>query len=363
MTLLTTPQQDNFYMPGECVPHTRCWMLWPTRPDVWRENAQPAQKTFAQVAQAIAQFEPVTVGVQADAYTSARTQLPNHIDVVPVPYNDCWTRDNGPTFLLNDKTKELRGVHWDFNAWGGLYADVSQDKLTASHILQLAQAAEYNCPIVLEGGSIDCDGQGTVLVTKECLLHPNRNPTLSQSEIETYLQRYLNIETVVWLDRGVYEDETDGHVDNLVCFAQPGEVVLLWTENQDDPQYDISREAYEALRMATDARGRPFKVHKIHQPDLMLTTAEEASGVQIEDGTFGRPAGERLSASYVNYYMANGGIVMPLFGQEKWDTAAQQQLQEIYPHRKVVGVYSREILLGGGNIHCITQQQPKPKLD
>ena len=188
----STPQSDHFRMPGEFEPHTRCWMLWPTRPDVWREQATPARQTFTQVAHAIAQFEPVTVGANPADVASARAQLPHYIDVQEIPYNDCWARDNGPTFVINERN-QLAGVDWDFNAWGGLYDDVSRDKQTAGRILQIANAQKYDAPLILEGGSIHVDGQGTLLTTKECLLNPNRNPHLTQDAIEELLHQYLNI--------------------------------------------------------------------------------------------------------------------------------------------------------------------------
>ena len=347
-------------MPAEFEPHAGCWLLWPQRPDTWRLGGKPAQQAFVAVAQAIAAFEPVTVGVCGDQYRNARNMLPAYIRLVEMSANDAWIRDSGPTFVKNDQG-QVRGVDWGFNAWGGLkggaYFPWDQDELVAQKVLELEQIDCYQAPLILEGGSIHVDGQGTLITTESCLLNTNRNPHLYRGQIEQYLQDYLNVETIIWLSRGVFKDETDGHIDNLCCFVRPGEVALTWTDDQDDPQYEISHEVFERLQAATDARGRRLKIHKIHQPDPLYMTEAESQGVDQTAGARPRRAGDRLAASYVNFYIANGGVIMPLFNDPN-DRVAQASLQKLFPDRQVVGVPSREILLGGGNIHCITQQQP-----
>ena len=224
-------------------------------------------------------------------------------------------------------------------------------------MLELVSLDRYQAPLVMEGGSIHVDGQGTLVTTEQCLLHPNRNPTLSRAEIEKRLADYLNINKIIWLPRGVYEDETDGHVDNLCCFIRPAVLALTWTEDKTDPQYERSAEAYDALMSARDACDRALEVRKIHQPDPLTMTEAEAEGLDVVDTAFRRPAGERLAGSYINFYIANGGVILPQFN-DRHDKSARQHLAELFPQHEVVGVYSREILLGGGNIHCITQQQP-----
>jgi len=357
----STPRQDGFRMPGEFQPHAGCWMLWPERPDNWRLGAKPAQRAFAEVASAIAQFEPVTMGVSAAQYLNARSLLPPHVRVVEMSYNDSWMRDCGPTFVTSGR--EIRAVDWEFNAWGGLkgglYFPWDQDDLVASKVAEIERVDVYRAPLVLEGGSIHVDGEGTLITTEECLLNPNRNPELTREEIEGYLKEYLNIETIIWLPRGVYNDETSGHVDNLCCFIRPGVVALTWTDDKRNPQYEISAEAFEVLSQAKDARGRRLQVYKIHQPNPVTITREESEWVDAIEGTLPRREGDRLAASYINFYMANGGAVVPVFN-DPHDREALAALQELMPERKVVGVYAREILLGGGNIHCITQQQPRP---
>ena len=361
VTLNSTPRQDGFRMPGEFEPHTGCWMLWPERPDNWRLGGKPAQRAFAAIATAIAQFEPVTMGVSREQFPNARRMLPCHVRVVEISYNDSWMRDCGPTFVVNGQGV-VRGIDWNFNAWGGLdgglYFPWDQDDLVAQKVLEIERIERYKADLVMEGGSIHVDGQGTCLTTKECLLNPSRNPQLTQRQIEGNLSEYLNVEKIIWLSHGVYLDETSGHVDNLCCFIRPGVVALTWTDDKSDPQYEISRDADARLCAATDAHGRKFEIHKIHQPGPIYITRKESEGVDVVEGTLPRRAGDRLAGSYINFYIANGGVIMPTF-DDPHDRAAIETLQQLFPDHRVVGVPAREILLGGGNIHCITQQQPR----
>jgi agmatine deiminase len=285
--------------------------------------------------------------------------LPGNIRVVEMANNDSWMRDCGPTFVIDGK--KVRAVDWDFNAWGGLlgglYFPWDLDDLVARKVADVERVDRYKAPLVLEGGSIHVDGEGTLMTTRECLLNENRNPDKTQEEIEALLSEYLNIKKFVWLNRGVYNDETNGHVDNICCFIRPGVVALTWTDDISDPQYEISQENFEILQSVTDAKGRKLEIHKIHQPDPILITKEESEGVDAIEGTLPREEGDRMAASYINFYLCNGGAVVPTFG-DRHDQQALEQLQKLLPERKVVGVPAREILLGGGNVHCITQQQP-----
>lgn len=358
--LTTTPRQDGFRMPAEWEPHSGCWMLWPERSDNWRGGAKPAQHAFAAVAAAITQGEPVSVCASPAQYLIARDMLDPSVRVVEMTSNDSWIRDCGPTFVVNDKGN-VRGIDWKFNAWGGLsgglYFPWDQDDLVGEKVIELERDDRYAPDFILEGGSIDVDGEGTLLTTEECLLNPNRNPDKSREQIEKYLKDYLNLEQILWLKKGIYLDETSGHVDNFCRFVAPGEVILAWTDDHSDPQYEISAEALERLQSMTDARGRSLKIHKLVGPRPVLITAEEAAGVDKVAGTLPRDAGNRLAASYVNFYIANNVVVMPSFNDPA-DIAAQQMLAKLFPTRRIVVVPGREILLGGGNIHCITQQEP-----
>ncbi|HUI59733.1 MAG TPA: agmatine deiminase [Steroidobacteraceae bacterium] len=361
-TLRGTPAADGFWMPAEYEPHAGCWMLWPERADNWREAARPAQLAFTAVASAIAEFEPVSVGVSTTHYEIARALLPERIRVVEMAHDDSWMRDVGPTFVVNARGA-VRGVDWRFNGWGGLkgglYFPWDQDDLVARKVLEIERCERYRAPIINEGGALHVDGEGTVLVTEECLLNENRNPELTREAIEAQLRDYLGVSEVIWLGKGVFNDETDGHVDNLACFVRPGEVCLGWTDNRRDPQHAISLDAWERLQDARDARGRRLKVHKIPMPGPLTMSAKEAAGLVTREGTKARSGGDRLAGSYVNFYIANGGIVMPLLDR-RTDRAAAAKLKRLFPGRRVVGVPARDILLGGGNIHCITQQVPAP---
>ncbi len=359
--LTTTPHADRFRMPAEWEPHSGCWMLWPERSDNWRGGAKPAQRAFAAVAAAITLHEPVTVCVSPAQYLVARAMLEPTVRLVEMTSNDSWIRDCGPTFVINDHG-DMRGIDWKFNAWGGLedglYFPWDQDDLVGEKVIELERAARYAPDFILEGGSIDVDGEGSVIVTEQCLLNHDRNPGLSREQIETNLRDYLGCKTVIWLENGVYLDETKGHTDNFCRFVAPGEVILTWTDDANDPQYAISAAALKRLEVATDARGRKLNVHKLYQPSPILITAAEAAGVDHVEGTLPRTAGDRLAASYVNFYIGNGVVVMPAFG-DPMDERAQSCLAALFPSRQIVAVPGREILLGGGNVHCITQQQPK----
>jgi len=359
-TLDTTPTADGFRMPGEFEPHAGCWMLWPERTTNWRLGAKPAQQAFAAVATAIATSEPVTVGVSRAQFVQARSVLPDAIRVVELSSDDAWMRDVGPTFVVNRRGAR-RGVDWIFNAWGGLggglYFPWDQDDLVARKVLEVEGNDRYRAPLVLEGGAIHVDGEGTLITTEECLLNPNRNPILDKGQIEILLHEYVGATSVIWLGKGVVDDETSGHVDNLCCFVRPGEVLLTWTDNKRDPQYRVSMDAYERLSEARDAQGRKLKIHKLVQPGPLYRTQTETVGIDAVDGAVPRPAGERLAGSYVNFYLGSSVVVMPLL-DPKHDKLAANQLKRLFPERNLIGVQSREILLGGGNIHCITQQVP-----
>ncbi len=361
-TIDSTPKKDGFRMPGEFEKHLGTYIIWPQRPDNWRLGGKPAQKVFAEVAREIVRFEPVTVCVNHDQYQNARHMLPDEVRVVEMSNDDAWIRDCGPTFVTNGK--EIRGVDWRFNAWGGLvdglYFPWEKDDAVAGKVCELERRDRYKLSdFVLEGGSIHVDGEGTLVTTEECLLSEGRNSHMTKAEIEDTLKEYLNLEKIIWLPRGIYLDETNGHVDNIFSFVRPGEAVLAWTEDKDDPQYEISREALEVLENERDAKGRKINVHKLLLPKPILISADESGGVDAIDGTLPRNEGDRLAASYANFYIGNNAVFLPIFNDPN-DEAARETLKSLFPDREIVGIYAREILLGGGNIHCITQQVPAP---
>lgn len=358
----STPKADGFRMPGEFEPQEKIWMIWPERPDNWRDGAKPAQKEFTNVAKAIREFEPITVCVSPAQYQNARNMLPENIRVVEMTSNDAWIRDCGPTFVKNDKTGEVRGIDWDFNAWGGLYDGLyfpwDQDDRIAQKVCEIEEKDSYRTPgFVLEGGSIHVDGEGTLLTTEMCLLSPGRNPDMTKEEIEAKVKDYLNLEKVIWIKDGIDPAETDGHIDDVACFIRPGEVACIWTEDPNHPFYQYAQDAYKTLSEATDAKGRKLKVWK-----LCLTKEpcylKGASTIDSVEGTLPREDGEVAIASYMNFLIVNGGVIVPQYGDVN-DELALKQIQEMFPERKVVGVRTEEVAYGGGNIHCITQQQPK----
>ncbi len=360
----TTPKHDGFRMPGEFEKHAGTYIIWPERPDNWRLGAKPAQEVFVKVAEVIGKYEPVTMVVSKAQYSNARGILPDYVRVVEMSNDDAWIRDCGATFVVNKKGI-VRGVDWTFNSWGGLvdglYFPWDQDDKIAMKMCELERVDRYRLDdFVLEGGSIHVDGEGTLMVTEECLLSKGRNPQMSKRKIEKILCEYLNCKKVLWIPRGIYNDETNGHVDNMCNFVKPGVVVLAWTEDKNDPQYERSLEAYNYLSKQTDAKGRKLKIHKLLTPSPILITKEESLGVDAVDGTLPRQEGDRMAASYVNYYTGNGFIALPVFNDPN-DELAIKKLQELYPDRVIEPIYAREILLGGGNIHCITQQLPAGK--
>ncbi|KTC80883.1 peptidylarginine deiminase [Legionella cherrii] len=336
-----TPKQSGFFMPAEWHPHERCWMAWPCHLETWSKiGLQKARSAYARVAQAIAQYEPVTMLVNPGDEESAKNMCGDGITLFTLPINDSWTRDTGPTFLLNQH-QQLAGVDWIHNAWGGNYQDCTLDNQIAGAILKQTHALAFSAPLVMEGGSFHVDGEGTVLTSRECLLNQNRNPKLSQQQIENYLYDFLGAQKIIWLNKGLLGDETDGHIDEIACFIAPGKVLCLITHDKEDPNYATLHENLEILKSATDAKGRKLEVYTVEQPPATYLD------------------GERLTLSYINFYLANKGIVMPAFGYAQHDQAAYQLFSQLYPGYHISQIDALDVFAGGGGIHCITQQEPK----
>ncbi len=359
-TLRSTPLEDGFRMPGEFEPKAGCWLGWPERPDVWRNGGKNAQGVWVDICAAIAKSEPVTVCASAAQYLNARNRLPDEVRVVEMSTNDSWFRDTGCAFVLNDHG-DVRGVDWTFNAYGGLngglYFPWDKDDLIAQKMLEMENLDRYRSSLIAEMGGIQCDGEGTLLTTEQCLLNENRNAHRGKAWVEEQLRSYLGVEKIIWLPRGCKFDETDGHIDDLACWVAPGELLLHWTDDTTDPQYEIYQEAYKILSNETDARGRALKIHKIMQPAALEWTAEEATGLDSDTGAHRRVAGTKICASYINYYMGNTVVVVPEF-DDPMDKPAQALLKRLLPDHQIIGIENaREILLGGGNIACITQPQ------
>ncbi|MDR3502770.1 MAG: agmatine deiminase family protein [Legionella sp.] len=336
-----TPKQSGFFMPAEWHPHEQCWMAWPCHLETWSKiGLDKARQAYALVANSIAQYEPVIMLVNPGDEDLAKELCGNNISIQILPINDSWTRDTGPTFLLNNEQK-LAGVNWIHNAWGGNYEDCALDNEISAAVISKTKALSFSAPLVMEGGSFHVDGEGTILTSRECLLNENRNPQLSQQEIEQYLFDFLGGKQIIWLNKGLLGDETDGHIDEIACFIAPGKVLCLITHDKEDPNYATLHENLEILKAATDAQGRKLEVYTVEQPPATYMH------------------GERLTLSYINFYLANKGIVMPAFGYEAQDKAAYELFTKLYPNHHISQIDALDVFAGGGGIHCITQQQPK----
>ena len=362
----STPKADGFYMPAEFAPHAGTFLIWPTRPGSWTNNGADVQPVFVELIREISAVEELYLLVDEAHRAQAESMLSDlpqeHIHYLAIPTDDAWARDMGPTYVV-DGQGQRRGINWRFNAWGGdfdgLYPDYAQDDAAAEKMCAALHDDIYDAgDFVLEGGSIHVDGEGTVVVTEACLLSKGRNPALSKEQIEAKLLQYLGAEKVIWLPRGIYNDETNEHVDNVFAFVKPGEVLLAWTDDKSDPQYALSRADLEVLEQAVDAKGRKFIIHKLPIPKQpVCITEEEANSFTFEEGEDRREPGERLAASYVNFYLCNGKVILPQFGDEM-DREARRILGKCFPERQVVPLPARAVIVGGGNFHCLTQQIP-----
>jgi Peptidylarginine deiminase and related enzymes len=339
------PNTLNYKMPAEWVRHARTFISWPVQASMCHpEDFNSVCRGYAEIIQAIAEFEPVTVIVNpTDAARLSRLFQNKRIELLAIEHNDAWLRDNGPTFLVHD-SGDVAGVNWRFNAWGGKYAPWDLDDKAAPQILNHFGLKRFDAPLVMEGGSLHVDGEGTLLTTEECLLNPNRNPELTREQIETELKKYLNIQKVVWLKKGLDGDETDGHVDNIACFAAPGKILIQVCDDPEDENYSITQTNLKILQEETDALGRNFEVIPIQQPPKLCDPKTDT----------------RLTLSYLNFYFVNGGIILPVFGgkAKETDRLAIQLLGKIFPKRRIRTINGMGIIREGGNVHCTTQQMP-----
>jgi len=337
--IVAYPADDGFFMPAEWTPHGRCWMEWPTRAETWGERIDAAREAYGEVAEAIARFEPVTMITKPKNVAEVSLLTASGINTFSLPHDDSWMRDNGPTFVV-DGRGNVAGVDWQWNAWGNKYPEHERDAAVAEAVLAHLGMRRYEAPMVMEGGAIHVDGEGTLITTESCLLNPNRNPGMTREEVEQVFARYLGIAKVVWLGGGLEDDDTDGHVDEIACFVRPGVVLALVTSDTTDGNYATLSENLARLKAARDAKGRALEIIEIEQPARRM----------LADG-------RRASLSYINFYLANGGIIMPAF-EDPQDKRAYDTLHRVFADRQIVQVPASDIVQGGGGIHCITQQQP-----
>jgi agmatine deiminase len=320
-------------MPAEWAPHERTFMAWPTRLDLWGDHLEAARDDYAATANAVAAFEPVTmVCASAGEAAQARAALTAGVEVVELPIDDSWLRDNGPIFVADGEGRRA-GVHFGFNSWGGKFDPWDRDAAVGALLVERVGDLCYTAPFVLEGGSIAVDGEGTLLTTEQCLLHPNRNPGMTREEIEAGLRDHLGVETIVWLGQGLVEDrDTDGHVDMIAAFTRPGEVLLQSVEPNAP-----SHERMDENRARLVAAG-------LEVVDFPILASVEMGG-------------EPVAVAQLNFYLCNGAAIVPLAGVDS-DAEALERIAAAYPGREVVGVPGRVIAYGGGGPHCITQQVP-----
>jgi len=338
--MLRTPADDGFSMPAEWAPHKGCFISWPCSEETWCGHIAEARRAYSEVIKAINRFEPVTVLSDPSTTAGARSAVGSDIMIMEVPLDDAWIRDNGPNFVCSDDN-EVAAACFAFNGWGGRFPHAKDARVPLS-LAKALHIRRYEAPMVLEGGSICVDGEGTLLTTESCLLNKNRNPLLSKEGIERILGSYLGVKKVLWLKQGIHKSMIDGHVDGVAAFVRPSTVLLAQHDDKSNPNHLGMKENKEILSTCTDAKGRAIEVIDFPMPDHTEL------------------AGQRIAACYPNFYFANGGIVLPVFGEEK-DRVAMEILEGLFPGREVVGVRSEYIAIGGGDVHCITQQLPSGK--
>lgn len=331
------PRDFGQYMPGEWTRHSCCWMAWPCRDGLWAD-ADATMRDYANVASAIANYEPVKMLVPSRKLDEARRYLGDGVEIVEMPIDDSWARDSGPNFLIGGD--RLAGSDWVFNAWGEKYEPYGDDAQMGKRILERAGAIRYPSWLVAEGGGVTVDGEGTVITTESCFLNSNRNPGRTRKEVENELCRTLGAMKVIWIPGDVEETETDGHVDGIAAFIEPGRVLVEVNPDKTDPHFAVGKVNSEVLASQTDAKGRKLELEFIDE------------GIYHEDVWNGG------CSSYINSYLANGAVIVPGYGYDR-DHSAVDTYQRLYPDREVVQVAIHSLSLGGGGVHCVTQQQPE----
>lgn len=362
---------DTYSMPFEGEEHLGTVIELPFRTDVWRNDARAALWDFMSVILSIAQFEKVYVVASKEALSKNTDILSPlfsnfNVQVLPIEYDDSWARDNAPVFTRNNEG-EICGVNWGFNAWGGtyngLYDSWDKDNSMGTPLLSSLNIDEFKIKdFILEGGSIHTNGKGTLVTTEECLLSKGRNPNLTKNQIEDTLKKVLGQKKIIWLPYGVYNDETSGHVDNMACFLDETHVLLASIDDKNDPMYERYKIDLEVLKNETTADGKKIEVIEMPVPGPLYMNKEEQLSLANDDHAIVREQGNRLAGSYVNFYMGKEFIILPTFNDPN-DQKAYDILNSFYKGKKrIIQIPGREILLGGGNIHCITKQIPMPNL-
>ncbi|WP_330181612.1 agmatine deiminase family protein [Nocardia sp. NBC_01503] len=332
--------EPSWRMPAEWAAHERCLMAWPTRKDLWGPYFEEAKAEYAATANAIARFEAVLMIVAPGQADEARAMCGEAVEIVVLSIDDSWIRDSGPQIVL-DAEGNRAAVDFGFNSWGNKFLPYDQDATISERVLDVLGIERFSSDMILEGGAITVDGEGTLITTEQCLLHPNRNPSMSREQIEAELRHRLGVTKIIWLPYGHFDDaHTDGHVDGVCTYVRPGVVIAQTCTDPDMPDFERMAANLKVLRESTDAAGRPFEI--IELPQFPITV--------LPDGT-------ETMVAYANFYIANGGVIVPIGGHEL-DAAALATLARAFPDREVVGVPGNIVAYGGGGVHCITQQIP-----
>ncbi|MDD1677949.1 MAG: agmatine deiminase family protein [Methanomicrobiales archaeon] len=341
-----TPHKYGYTMPAEWEAHEAVWLAWPHSRDTF-PHLEEVEATYVQMIQALRRSERVELLVPDDELeTAVRPRLgpgdasDASLEITVTPYADVWFRDYGPTFVVNREDHSLAMVGWKFNAWGEKYTALMQDTVIPSVLQRKLHLPLCEPGIVLEGGSIDVNGLGVVMTTEQCLLHPNRNPTLSRKELERYMREYLGTTVVLWLREGIAGDDTDGHIDDIARFVDPATILCASEEDPMDENFALLQENLRILQMARDQKGDPFRIIPVPMPGRREDT------------------GGRLPASYLNFYTGNRVVLVPQFGDTR-DRQAREILATAFPGRSVIGIDCRALVEGMGTLHCVTQQQPR----
>lgn len=357
----SVPRMDGYKVIADYDEQGEVFLIWPERPDNWRNGGKPAQQVYTKLANLISDFQPVTVLVNEDQYMNAKDKLNNKIRVIELSSNDAWMRDYGPVFLKN-KSGHIRTSIFNFNAWGGtvdgLYFPWDKDNQVGVKISDLIRTDYYLCNAVIEGCAFQTDGEGTLITTEDVLLSLGRNGHATKKYLEKILKEYLGIEKVIWIKHGYFMDETNGDIENMLNYVKPGEIVLNWTNDETDPMYTICREAEQILMNSVDANNRHFLIHKMLLPKKQVLTEEEASTVDFVNGLMPRNVGQRLTANYVNYITLNKAIIFPIYNDVN-DILARKTFEQLYPDKQIIGFPVREILIGGGGLRTVTLGIPK----
>lgn len=329
--------------------------MYPFRNDIWRNDAKYMQQYVIDLVLRISKYEHVYFVCRESDLPVLNYLSSDNIKLIPIEYDDIWARDIGPTFV--EEQGRTVCINWKFNAWGGIkegsYYPWDKDDAFAKKIASYFGLQSKNADIVLEGGAILTDGEGTLFTTKSVLLNRNRNPFKSKSYVEQILKDTLHVDKVVWIEHGLTNDETNGHIDNILSVVRPHEICLAWTDDKCNPNYTRVRRAEKTIKEHYDCI-----IHKIPMPSMQYMTPEESLGLIQNDDSIDRNAGDLLPASYMNFYYVNGGVIVPTFGCEE-DEIALNLFAKIFPDRIIEPVYSREPLLGGGGIHCILHEIPE----